>query len=128
MAGSRDIHTEPSRTSKTDLFAKIDNGNQPTIITESSILDVWLGSGYASRKRNIQITVVNLRSESGKSSSEDNLQSYIHQEQLKNKRRRAGLASAFSPGLMENNAIAARKTKENLSDLYEKVLLDCGLK
>ena len=40
MTGSRNIHTEPSRTSKTDLFAKINNGNQPTIITESSILDV----------------------------------------------------------------------------------------
>ena len=72
--------------------------------------------------------MVNLRSKSGKASSEDNLQSYIHQEQLKKKRRRAGLASAFSPGLMENNAIADKKTKENLSDLYEKVLLHCGLK
>lgn len=126
MTGSRNIYTEPSRTSKTDLFAKIDNGNQPTIITESFILDVWLGPGYASRKRNIQITVVNLRSESGNSSSEDNLQSYIHQEQLKNKRRRAGLTSAFSPGLMENNAIADKKTKENLSDLYEKYCLIAG--
>ena len=78
--------------------------------------------------RNIQITVVNFRSESGESSSEDNLQSYIHQEQLKKKRRRAGLASAFSPGLMENNSIADKKTEEKLSDLYEKVLLDCGFK
>ena len=78
--------------------------------------------------RNIQITVVNFRSESGESSSEDNLQSYIHQEQLKKRRRRAGLASAFSPGLMENNSIADKKTEEKLSDLYEKVLLDCGFK
>ena len=78
--------------------------------------------------RNIQITVLNFRSESGEFSSEYNLQSYIHQEQLKKKRRRAGLASAFSPGLMENNSIADKKTKEKLSDLYEKALLDCGFK
>ena len=76
----------------------------------------------------IQITVVNFRSESCESSSEDNLQSYLYQELLKKKRRRAGLASAFSPGLMENNTIADKKTKEKLSDLYERVLLDCGFK
>ena len=29
---------------------------------------------------------------------------------------------------MENNAIGDKKTKEKLSDLYEKVLLDCGFK
>ena len=79
-------------------------------------------------RKNTQITIANFRSENGESSFEDNLQSYIHQELLKKKRRRAGLASAFSPGLMENNAIADKKTKEKLSDLYEKVLLDCGFK
>ena len=69
---------------------------------------------------------MNFRSESGESSSEDSLSSYLYQEQLKKKKRRAGLASAFSPGLMENNAIADEETRKKLFNLYEKVLLQCG--
>ena len=41
--------SEPSQTSKTELFAKIINNWKPlTIFTKSSILDVRLGSEYAS--------------------------------------------------------------------------------
>ena len=44
-----DACSEHSQTSKIELFSKIVNGFPPlTILTKSSILDVWLGSGYAS--------------------------------------------------------------------------------
>ena len=44
-----EAHSESSRTSKMDLFAKIVNGVQPlTIFAKRSILDVQLGSEYAS--------------------------------------------------------------------------------
>ena len=43
------MYLEPSQTSKMDLFAKIVNVFQPlTIFAESFILDVRLGSAYAS--------------------------------------------------------------------------------
>ena len=44
-----EAYSEPSRTSKMKLFAKIDHGFQPlTIFLKSSILDVPLDSEYAS--------------------------------------------------------------------------------
>ena len=45
MAGS---YSEPSRTSKMELFAEIVNGwNVLTIFAKNFILDVWMGSEYA---------------------------------------------------------------------------------
>ena len=41
-------HSEPSQTSKVELFAKIVNGSKSLIaFTRRSILDDWLGSEYA---------------------------------------------------------------------------------
>ena len=38
------MHSEPSQTSKMELFAKIVNGLKPlTVFVKSSILDVWIG-------------------------------------------------------------------------------------
>ena len=44
-----EAYSEPSQTSKIELFEKVVNGFQPlTIFEKSSILDVWQGSEYAS--------------------------------------------------------------------------------
>ena len=47
--GSSETCSEPSQTSKMNLFAEIFNGIQPlTILANNAILDVLLGSEYAS--------------------------------------------------------------------------------
>ena len=44
-----EAHEEPTQTSKVELFAKIINDfHSLTIIADSFILDVWLGSEYVS--------------------------------------------------------------------------------
>ena len=44
-----EVYSEPSQTSKMEIFAKIVNSQKSwTIFTESSILDVQLGSEYVS--------------------------------------------------------------------------------
>ena len=44
-----EAYSEPGQTSKMELFAKIVRGFQPLIFyAKSSVLDVSLGSGYAS--------------------------------------------------------------------------------
>ena len=49
-----DTYSEPSRTSKMELFAKIVKGFLPlTTFAKTSILDVPLGSEYASRMFNL---------------------------------------------------------------------------
>ena len=48
-----EVNTEPTRATKMQLFAKIVNGFQmQSIFAKSYILDVRLGSGYASDKDN----------------------------------------------------------------------------
>ena len=43
------MHSEPSQTSKMEIYAKIVNGRELlTIFAKSFILDVWLGSEYVS--------------------------------------------------------------------------------
>ena len=57
-----EAYSEPSRTSKMELFAKIVNSRTPLIIfTKSSILDVWLGSEYASFKTTLQVNLSHKR-------------------------------------------------------------------
>ena len=52
MAFRQGAYSEPRQTSKMKLCAKIVHGFRPlTIIVKSSILDVWLGSEYASVDR-----------------------------------------------------------------------------
>ena len=47
--GYVEVNSEPSQTSNMDLFAKIINGWKTlTIFAKRSILDIWLGSEYAS--------------------------------------------------------------------------------
>ena len=48
MSGMPEAYSELSRISKMDLFMKIIHGWEPfTIFAKTSILDVWLGSEYA---------------------------------------------------------------------------------
>ena len=42
------VFLEPGQTFKAELFVKIVNGIKLTILTKSSIFNVWLGSQYTS--------------------------------------------------------------------------------
>ena len=54
-----DAYSEPSRTSKLELFAKIFNSFSPlTIFAKSFIADVRLGSEYTSDYRLVRTTCV----------------------------------------------------------------------
>ena len=47
-----DAHSEPSEASKMEVFAKIVSNWKPlTVFIKSSMLDVWLGSEYASKTK-----------------------------------------------------------------------------
>ena len=45
---------------------------------------------------------------------------------MKKKKRRAGIKSAFTPGLLKNDAKGDQSTMEKLFKVYEKALHDCG--
>ena len=48
MRGKPEAYSQPSQTSKMEVFTKIVNGFQPfTVFIKSSILDIWLGYEYA---------------------------------------------------------------------------------
>ena len=47
---------------------------------------------------------------------------------MKKKKRRAGIKSAFTPGLLKNDAKGDQGTMEKLFKVYEKALHDCGFK
>ena len=48
MRGKPETYSQPSQTSKMEVFIKIVNGFQPfTVFIKSSILDIWLGYEYA---------------------------------------------------------------------------------
>ena len=68
----------------------------------------------------------NFRMESSKLSEEKSLTSYIHQENFKKMKRRAGISSSFTPGLLKNNAKYDAHTIKKIVKIYEKVLHECG--
>ena len=55
----KEEYWEPSQTSKMKLFVQIVNGLQPlTIFAKSSILDIWVGTEYATAQSYVLKTLL----------------------------------------------------------------------
>ena len=78
------------------------------------------------RVKYIFAVCLNFRLESSKLSGGESLTSYIRQENLKKMKRKAGLSSSFTPGLLKNNANCNVHTIKKIVKIYEKVLHECG--